>query len=201
VFILNQESIVNKTELSATEVLNGVLTNLYNSYGVKKIELVGPKSVEIADDSDHHRKCTGRMSYFELSVLVINNKTWLLSLGTKSGHYPGSYDFRSDIVALEIIAEDPSEDKMVELFRGSIRDYFIDSLLIATVQGYMAVNLVSILGPSILYQVEEIDENLIAGEVIMRDQHEKLNSTADKVAIYRPEVVNMYADAIVFVLG
>lgn len=201
VFIL-EESTVNMTELSATDVLMGIMAKIYDLHGVKKIQLQEPVCVEIANDSDGHRSRVGTMRYTELSLISINGNTWVLALGEKSGGYPGANLYSSDTVAIES-KKDLSDSDTIELFSRSIGDYFNNSLLVATVPGYMGANSSGVFGTSVLNRATEINSNLIASEVVHSRTHINLDGTkiCEKPATLCYEAINVYTDVIVSILG
>lgn len=195
-----------KVELSSMEVLEGVLARLVELYGATgapiDLEPGGSVWTEIANDSDYHRTRIGTMSYDRFQVLLIDDRCWMVSVGRKSGSYPGDTKYRGDLIAIPIEALDEAS-VLEKVFRERVREgeYFYNSLLIATTSGYLAATRDSSYGCSVL-ESEKVDGTLVAHgaerneEVLNLD----LSPIYQRDAMYKPEAVEAYAQAVTEVL-
>lgn len=196
------------TGLDPTDVLNGMLKRLQRQYGhstfKKHIEIEEPVLVEIANDSDCHRKRIGTMRYKGFSTIVINNKLWLLSVGIKSGSYPGS-DIRSDIVAIPC-DDTMSENEIKTLFRTKIKmgEYFKNSIFISTSSGYLGTSGNSVFRNEIVEHAycHLLDDDLLSNRAERDTEYMNLDISPifTRCATYKPKVIEVFSEAIVSIL-
>lgn len=192
--------------LSQNSLLSGILVNLEREFSILKkdsrIKLTNSISVEIANDIDWDRRI-GTMSYKEISLLKIDRQLWTMSIGTKSGAYPGENTYASDIVAIPLDRYD-SDDELVKAFSDQITigKYFKNSLLIGTVPGYIVTTGNSFFAhsvPSTMSNMDDLFENKRAQE-----NTECINLDRTPIytsfATYKPAAIKAFADSIAFVL-
>lgn len=194
--------------LSQNKLLGGILVRLEREYSIFKkdsrIKLTNSVSVEIANDSDWHRSRIGTMSYKEISLLIFDRQLWAVSIGSKSGAYPGENTYASDLVAIPLDRYD-SDDGLIRAFSDQITigKYFKNSLLIGTVPGYIATTDNSFFAhsvPSIISNMDDLFENRRAQE-----NTECINLDGTPIytsfATYKPAAIKAFADSIAFVLS
>ena len=208
ILLSNREARKQFGGLSQNSLLSGILVNLEREFSILKkdprIKLTNSISVEIANDSDWHRSRIGTMSYKEISLLIFNQQLWAMSIGTKSGAYPGENTYSSDIVAIPLDRYD-SDDELTKTFSDQITigKYFKNSLLIGTVPGYIATTDNSFFAhsvPSIISNMDNLFENKRAQE-----NTECINLDGTPIytsfATYKPAAIKAFADSIAFVLS
>lgn len=187
--------------LSPTEVLEGVILTIEKRYSCKRIALENKVFSEISDDSDGHRTRKGHMIYEDFILLTsVGKRSWGIAIGTKDNCYPGEDLYRNDIVAVPVEKELDVESQKI-LFSSQVErgEYFRNSLLIATVPGYLAATANSVFGTL-------ADKNLggmLHNEPVANKQFITLGGNAifDKAATYRPETIDLVVENIILILG
>jgi hypothetical protein len=192
--------------LSQNRVLESILFHLEREYGIfggsTRIKLPNPVSVEVANDSDGHRSRVGTMSYNEVSLLKFDQRLWAISIGVKSGAYPGENTYASDIVAIPLAFDNyNSDDGLIKEFSDQIGEYFRNSLLIGTVSGYIATADNSIFTHSVPRLISNIDD-LFEGKAQQNTKCVNLDGTPiyDSFTTYKPSAIKTFADSIAVVL-
>lgn len=209
VLLLNQEALKQFNGLSETALLQGILKNLdrqcrTKSGRQKRIQFKKPVDVEIARDSWYYDEKIGTMSYAELYLMKFGNKLWALSVGTKSGAYPGSTVYASDIIALPFAGYDQSGKNLDDFFAEQIMNskYFKSTLLIGMTSGYIATADSSIFGHNVPSLTKSV-HNLTVNEARQNTKFMNLDGAPiyDLTTTYKPEAIKAFADSIAFVLA
>ncbi|MBS3166885.1 hypothetical protein J4403_01615 [Candidatus Woesearchaeota archaeon] len=159
--------------LTGSELLKKVYIKLQERYKPEIIKLDPAEDSEIANDSDLHRTRIEYMSYNELA-LFDGHKKVVMSLGTKTGAYPGE-QFLDDLIAVNFNPK--LKDKELEKsLRKSIRcgTYFKNTLFFVLQDGLIGAT-----------------ENKTAGRIILEDVTKKINQYLFREPKYNKEVLSL----------
>ena len=164
-----------KKGLYAKELLEGVYNALKN--GGKEVTLPSKVTVEIANDSDHHRTRIGYIGYESATLLKIGRRKLVVALGTVCGDYPADrYD--CDIVAMRLSGKGKTDEQITAEARDALaKNYYLThSLIIAMADGRLGLGknkrtgrkMLRILGPTIqdfIAQELQTDPTVLTGSL------------------------------------
>lgn len=195
------ESNVENLELSAVDLLQAAAEKLFEMYGEDVIQLSNIVSTEIANDSDHHRTRIGTMSYSSIAVISIGDRQWVVSVGRKTGQYPGD-ECLGDIVALEIDT-DFCEKIIAKYFSENVGEYFANSLFVAMDSGYLAGNELGFFGLKAVDRLNQSGNDIFTSMAIENTEVRTMSGAKffSKPAKYNPTAIEAAAESIVYVLS
>lgn len=213
---MDTEKVEQRKEfLGNRELISSVYLNILQRFPHQEIDFQGePPSSVIADDSDAHRSRIGIMFYDNVSLLTVDNKTWVLALGQRTKNYPAD-QFSFDLKAFRYEKGAQMESEIREDLRKRVKGnnpkemsegyYFQKSLLIGISGRGMVVN--NKYGPSArLGDLTRAEfENYVAQKPEV-DTHFVNNPgfgppILEKSIKYKPEYVEVLAQAISEVLS
>ena len=198
---LEKEDSLILEELFVIELFQLCVEKLFEKFGKNRFNLDEPFSVEIANDSDHHRTRIGTMNYQDLVVISIENRNWIISQGLKSGAYPGE-EFTGDIIAVELFSETENNDEIAQYFCKHAGCYFRNSLVIGASFGDLGSNESGYFGTKVQDFCYSIDRDIIANESKINPNYISLNLIPifDRKTTYKPKAVEVLAESILLTL-
>lgn len=192
--------------LNVRELLDNVYEELVSDQDTRKVDFSDRWALSvIASDIDHHRSKYGYMGYKEVSLYDLEDKTWVVGRGRKTGSYPGD-SYSGDIIVFPFQLEDKSPEEIEEEIREAIHrgNHFRHSVIVGRTSGVLATPKRGRFGPRMSEMLERELENYLVQEPEF-DQTKILASTLQhpttKTTLYKPEFASLIADTTRFLMG
>jgi len=195
---------VEKQELSARQILEGVYNSLKDKIDGKETKLPSKATAEIANDSDWHRTRVGYTGYETAVLLMVDGKEWAVAFGTKCGSYP-SDPYNCDIAAVPVSTNGKSDEEIAKEIHEALEEgiYFHNSLIYAMADGRLAISKDSRFGSKVLELLRPRVQEFIAQELETDFRYftMDLRPVVKSAVQYRPEFIAFLFDTFRSVLA